>query len=72
MKYVDLYDILPNLKINFQKYWESEESIITPALKSAGYTLNSWYTGEGDSFGPLSRCIRAVDPNGDNIIIIYG
>lgn len=71
--YIDLYDILPDIKVGYSRYWESEKEVISPALKSAGYQLDGpWYTGEGDSFGPLSRCIRVTTPDDKRVIVVYG
>ena len=37
-------------------YQDWEKEIATPALIAAGYnTMGIWHTGDGDSFGPLSR-----------------
>lgn len=56
----------------YPAYIDGERNILTPALKKAGYELlGDWYTGEGDSFGPLSRCIDAAH-NGESIVIVYG
>lgn len=54
-------------------YAADESDNLTPALKRAGYTIHSsWFTGDGDSFGPLTRCVRAIDPKGDRVIVVYG
>jgi hypothetical protein len=57
--YIDLYDVAPDVKVNYSEYWASERDVITPALEAAGYQIvGSWYTGDGDSFGPLTRGLR--------------
>lgn len=72
--YTDLYDILPNIDIDFKNFAAYERMCISPTLKDKGWILSArgWYTGEQDSFGPLSRCINAVAPSGKSTIIVYG
>jgi hypothetical protein len=54
-------------------YGLDERDNLAPALEAAGYTdLGSWFTGDGDSFGPLSRCVRATAPDGDRVVVVYG
>lgn len=66
--YVDLYDILPDIDVDYEHWAKCERDVITPALREAGYQLRGhWYTGDGDSFGPLSRCIQT-----DRVIVVYG
>lgn len=68
IKYIDIYTILPEVSIDYEHYYQCEQDVLTPALKVAGYIIEgSWYSGESDSFGPLSRCIQT-----DKGIIIYG
>lgn len=70
---VDLFDILPNVNIDFERYYKSEVEVVNPQLREHGYKLiGSWFSGEADSFGPLSRNIDAKDPNGKAITIWYG
>lgn len=67
ISYLSLYDILPDVQVDYDRYWQSEKEI-TPQLEQAGFEIRgSWYTGDGDSFGPLTRCI---DTNKG--IIVYG
>lgn len=40
-------------------YREDEEEIIKPAMERKGFSRIAFFTGEQDSFGPLSRGIRA-------------
>jgi hypothetical protein len=57
--YLDLYQILPEVDVNFEHYVRHEQEVISPALINAGYKLQSnWFDGERDSYGPLSRAIR--------------
>jgi hypothetical protein len=54
-------------------YTADERNNLTPALERAGFTfIESWFTGDGDSFGPLTRCVRAVDPSGAQVVVVYG
>lgn len=75
--YLDLYDILPDAHPSYD--WRDgsmarvEREVLTPALTAAGYTVgDGWWSGEKDSFGPLSRCVRVVTPEGENKIVVYG
>lgn len=67
--YLWLNDILPEVEPAFDgTYVSCERDVIEPALKAAGYTLfGGWFTGDGDSFGPLTRCVRT-----DQGIVVYG
>ena len=57
-QYLYLEDILPDIKVDYADYVKCENEIISPALESAGYNIcSNWFTGDGDSFGPLTRCI---------------
>lgn len=63
-----LHEVLPDVEPDFDNYAECERTVISPALVLAGYTLRGgWYTGDGDSFGPLTRCI-----NTDEGTVVYG
>lgn len=69
---VNLYDILPDAEINYTDYHRSENEVST-SLILAGYSLEgAWFTGDRDSFGPLTRCIFAADPDNNPVIIVYG
>jgi hypothetical protein len=67
--YLDLHEILPHVHPPCNRgYAAFERTVITPELVKAGYELRGrWYTGDGDSFGPLTRCI-----NTDKGIVVYG
>jgi hypothetical protein len=68
-----LYDICKGLEINFERYWESEKEVINPALEQMGFTIDGrWITGEGDSFGPLSRYVHATLGDSEKVTIWYG
>ena len=73
--YTDLADVLPNVHPDCTNagFHACERDVLTPALEKAGWVLaGNWYTGDGDSFGPLTRCIRAHNPQGVLQIIVYG
>ncbi|MDB4928309.1 MAG: hypothetical protein JWM10_793 [Myxococcaceae bacterium] len=68
LTFIDLYEILPDVEVDYERYAASERDVITPALIAAGYELRgSWFTGDGDSFGPLTRCVDT-----DKGVIVYG
>ena len=41
--FVDVYDVLPDVTIDYQNYWRCERDLITPALVAAGYQVGPWY-----------------------------
>lgn len=67
--YLSLSEILPHVNPPCDHdYSDFETQVITPQLLVAGYELfGHWYTGDGDSFGPLTRCI-----NTDKGVVVYG
>lgn len=68
-----LHEFLPGLNIDYSRYWESERDVIEPALKEAGWTdISTWWSPEKDSFGPLSRAVKATDPEGQRCTVWYG
>jgi hypothetical protein len=81
--YVDLYVIAPDLHPTFGREWNStdpnkkhyaatEQEVLSPGLEKLGYTLRTkWFTGDGDSFGPLTRCIK-VEKDGVRVTVVYG
>lgn len=69
---VDIRDLIPGIRPSFTDYWTTEQEVLSPALREAGYALHcNWYTSEGDSFGPLSRAIQA-SKDGVEFEIFYG
>lgn len=58
---VGLEEILPRALFddprhcNSATYAEWEREVAQPALESKGWIVLSWHTGDGDSFGPLTR-----------------
>jgi hypothetical protein len=51
---------LDAVEFSFRSYAEDEKRIIKPAMEAKGFTMVAFFMGEQDSFGPLSRGIRAV------------
>ncbi len=74
MDKIDVFDILTDLEdFDWENYYEEEQTVLTPALKRHGYRVHgSWYSIEKDSFGPLVRGARAVDPDNNIVILWYG
>lgn len=71
-KLINIFDILPDIPIDFSNYRTCEQTVITPALEAAGYIITGlWATGDGDSFGPLSRYIKATI-DGEAVEVWYG
>lgn len=78
--YHDLWESLekynvecPDFTFELGKYRTEERELGSPALEKAGYILQGdWFDGERDSFGPLTRCIHAVDPEGNAVVVVYG
>lgn len=65
--------ICPDFSFDPSKYQDEEIQLALPALESAGYiTQGKWFDGERDSFGPLTRCIHATDPDGHEVVVVYG
>lgn len=62
----DAVDVEPEYDLGlFDKH---EREVLTPALQAAGFRpIGSWYSGDGDSWGPLTRCLRT-----DRGTIFYG
>ena len=54
-----------------QFYWRWEERIATPLLNKANVRVVKFWTGDGDSFGPLVRCVRCVVDD-TSIQLCYG
>lgn len=72
-RYKDLYSILPDVKIDFENFWECEKNVLTPALIELGYRVNiNWYSQDQDSFGPLVRAVNVTGPDSKEYILVYG
>jgi len=52
-------------------YWDWEDGTARIHLTNLGYKINCWYTGDGDSFGPLSRIV-VVEKDGVKEELWYG
>ncbi len=73
-EYTDLHEILPDDvwgEFSYADYYNGEQNILKPALEKLGYYDVRFYMGERDSFGPLSRVVKASHPDGA-IRAIYG
>lgn len=71
--YQDLYDVISLEGFDYDEYWKGEEEIITPRLQEKGYENISFHDGERDSFGPLTRIVKAtVGFSGPEVEFIYG
>lgn len=57
---------------DYQRWRESEEQIIRPQLAFLGYRDIRFGPGETDSFGPLTRMVFAIDPDGERVEFVYG
>jgi len=72
-RFVEVFDVIPeDTPFSFETYWHDEIEYLNPALKKAGYQVFKWRDGERDSFGPLTRIARAIDPEGKPTTLIYG
>jgi hypothetical protein len=60
---------LDAVAFDFSNYAEQEQTILKPALERKGFTRVAFFMGEQDSFGPLSRGIRAW--KGDKSYVFY-
>lgn len=72
----DLFDVIDSkladhVEFCGQSYWKWEDHIAKPALELAGYERVTFHMGERDSFGPLTRVVRAYQ-KGECHEFIYG
>ena len=74
LHYINLGDLINFEEIGFDySNWVVEEvEKLNPQLESMGYTNIQWRPGETDSWGPLTRICRTVNPRGDVVWFIYG
>ena len=70
----DLLDFLGDdaTGFDFGRWSDGEAEILRPALERRGFTAVSFYMGEQDSFGPLSRGCVARDPTNKRVRFYYG
>lgn len=52
-------------------YWKWEQNTATPRLIKLGYRVLFFKTGDGDSFGPLTRVVY-TEKSGKTESFIYG
>lgn len=68
----DLWSVIEAKGFSFDDYFDGEQRIMKPELESKGFTDITFHMGERDSFGPLSRIVRATDANGNRRTFMYG
>lgn len=72
-----LHDAFPNLietsdYCSAHNYHIWERDVAKPHIEAAGYRHVTFHMGEADSFGPLSRIVRAIGPDGEKKEWMYG
>ena len=71
----DLFTVIPRSCITSdfcgKYYWKWETEAAEPRLKTLGYERVTFHTGDGDSFGPLTRVVRCYK-GGQCYEFIYG
>jgi len=71
--YHPLSDVISLDGISYtMNYLNEEKEILQPRLEELGYSEIEWARGETDSFGPLTRVCKAVNPIGEIEFFIYG
>lgn len=76
-EYLQLFDVLDPALMDHPDYADRahyrrwERDIAAPALEALGYAYKVTYTGEADSFGPLSR-VMVADKDGTTHYLVYG
>lgn len=70
---MDLFTFLgvDGLQFSYKDFNRDEQRILKPALEAKGFTLITFSMGDQDSFGPLTRVVRAVK-DGRGYIFMYG
>jgi hypothetical protein len=63
---------LSELSFSPFKYQAEEIRFLNPQLEELGYKDITWETGDGDSFGPLTRVARMTAPDGKKVWWMYG
>lgn len=58
----------------YTDYTHGEVTVLQPQLEAMGFTVIGWHTGEGDSYGPLTRYARITHDGIPNEVIqfVYG
>lgn len=73
----DLLALLPDKITNHPDCFDSrnydrwEREIAKPHLESLGFKVISWWTEDGDSFGPLVRAVE-MEKDGKREVYTYG
>lgn len=73
----DLYDLISDELCNHRDFCNSttfrfwEQDIATPELIKQGFEVGSWWTVDGDSFGPLVRAVE-LTKDGEKKVYTYG
>ena len=72
--YPDLADIISFEGFSFEssKYITEELEILQPRMEALGYKEIVFFPGEVDSFGPLTRLVMCINPDGNQVTFIYG
>ena len=68
---IELLDVLPGAPVDYERYAEAEREKVTPLLEALGYEVIRWCTGDGDSFGPLTR-YAICRKDGKRVWLMYG
>lgn len=73
-EYIPLSDVIDLSGLDYltTTYHRQEMELLQPRLEAQGYDVLGWFSGEMDSFGPLSRLCRAIDSDGEVVTFIYG
>lgn len=71
-QYLELMDHIDFAGFDFGSYAQHEIKLLQPQLEAVGYTRIRWMMGDYDSFGPLTRICRAINPDGKVVKFVYG
>lgn len=71
--FTELYSVIPwPAAFDYSNYRHDEAALLQPLLEAAGYRNVSFHMGECDSFGPVTRIVRARTSQGARVAFIYG
>ena len=65
-------DAMSDKRYCTDRYSDWEREVAEPRLLSKGWRVSNWRTGEGDSFGPLTRYAICISGTGKVRRFIYG
>lgn len=68
----DLSGVISLAGFDFLEYLEQEQLILKPRMEELGYSSIVFAMGEEDDFGPLTRIVQCVDPEGNDKTFFYG